>query len=107
MSSWDVGTSDLPEWDTGEVGSDSARAMHQYSLLKVLFPFSLNLSFTGFPDSILTVLVITRLATSKTGPLHPATVTGRKAHNGRPFVRAAGRGRDQGRDRDRDPSPLR
>jgi hypothetical protein len=32
------------------------------------------LSFTGFPasDSILTVLVITRLTTSETGPLHPA-----------------------------------
>jgi hypothetical protein len=44
------------------------------------------LSFTGFPDSILTVLVITRLTTSQpeTGPLHPATVTGRKAHNDRP-----------------------
>jgi hypothetical protein len=27
------------------------------------------------------VLVITRLTTSQTGPLHPATVTGRKAQN--------------------------
>ncbi len=27
------------------------------------------------------MLVITRLTTSQTGPLHPATVTGRKAHN--------------------------
>jgi hypothetical protein len=39
---------------------------------------------TGFPDSILTVLVITRLTTSQPGPLHPATVTGRKAHNAVP-----------------------
>jgi hypothetical protein len=30
---------------------------------------------------MLTVVVITRLTTSQTGPLHPATVTGRKAHN--------------------------
>jgi hypothetical protein len=32
------------------------------------------LSFTSSPDSILTVLVITRLTTSQTGPLYPATV---------------------------------
>jgi hypothetical protein len=31
--------------------------------------------------TFLTVLVITRLTTSQTGPLHPASVTGRKAHN--------------------------
>jgi hypothetical protein len=40
------------------------------------------LSFTGFPDLLLTVLVITRLTTGQTGRLHPATVTARKAHNG-------------------------
>ena len=46
----------------------------QYSLLEV-FSFSFRiLSFTGSPDSILTVLVITRLTTSQTGPLYPATV---------------------------------
>jgi hypothetical protein len=32
------------------------------------------LSFTDSPDSIPTVLVITRLTRSQTGPLHPATV---------------------------------
>jgi hypothetical protein len=48
-------------------------------------PRPVTQSFTGFPDhdSILTVLVITRSTTSQTGPLHPATVTGRKAHNAR------------------------
>ncbi len=52
----------------------------QYSLLdnavtldSEVFFFSFRiLSFTGSPDSILTVLVITRLTTSQTGPLHPA-----------------------------------
>jgi hypothetical protein len=58
MSSWDAGTSDLPVWDTGTglrvtgrgLGSlltrtrksESAQAMRQYSLLKVLFTFSPN-----------------------------------------------------------------
>jgi hypothetical protein len=56
--------------------------MRQYSLLKVLSPFSLNPQLYRLPDSILTVLVITRLTSSQTGPLHPATVTGRKAHIG-------------------------
>jgi hypothetical protein len=38
-------------------------------------PFSPNPELTGFPDSLLTVLVITRLSTSQTGPLHRATLT--------------------------------
>jgi hypothetical protein len=51
------------------------RKISQYSLLEVFFfSFRILSGFTGSPDSILRVLVITHLTTSQTGPLHPATV---------------------------------
>jgi hypothetical protein len=36
MSSWDVGTSDLPEWDTGEVGTGDAPIFMAHSIISVL-----------------------------------------------------------------------
>jgi hypothetical protein len=57
----------------------------QYSLLKSSLSSLRILSFTGSPDLIRTVLVITRLTRSQTGLLHPATVGFRpvrqEAHN--------------------------
>jgi hypothetical protein len=62
----------------------------QYSLLEDFFFSFRILSFTGSPDSILTVLVITRLTTSQTGPLHPATVGFRPTESDRPVGPAEG-----------------
>jgi hypothetical protein len=36
MSSWDVGTSDLPEWDTREVGTGDATTFIAQSIISVL-----------------------------------------------------------------------
>jgi len=36
MSSWDAGTSDLPVWDTGEVGTGDVPIFIAQSILSVL-----------------------------------------------------------------------